>query len=175
VGLLATYDETGSRCPQSVYYYRLRETFEHEGYSNLFLLGVLLSRTIAFYVFKRFGEVDPARAHAKVTHARLSTLPIPKIDFNDQAQKRSHDEVVENVKKLLSGEANVGGHEDMRIDIALRELWGISADDGLYINLELAQLPAGQVIRDLFPDGTPKVVLKPPGEGDDEVEVAGVS
>ena len=63
----------------------------------------------------------------------------------------------------------------MRIDTALRELWGISGDDGLYINLELAQLPAGQVIRDLFPDGAPKVVLRPSGEDGAEVEVAGVS
>jgi hypothetical protein len=177
VGLIATYDETGARCPQSVYYYRLKETVKKEGYSNLFLLGVLLSRTIAYYVFKRFGEVDPARAHAKVTHARLSTLPIPEINFSDQTQKRLHDQVVENVKKLLSGKASVGGHEDMRIDLALRELWGISADDGLYINLELAQLPVGQVIRDLFPNGTPKIVLKSSGEGasESEVEVAGVS
>jgi hypothetical protein len=150
---------------------------ESEGYSNLFLLGVLLSRTTAFYIFKRFGEVDPARAHAKVTHTRLSTLPIPKIDFTERREKRLHDEVAELAKNLLQGVVPVGGHEDMRIDIALRELWGLSAEDGLYINLELAQLPAGQVIRDLFPKGPPKRVLKAPTSDDsgDGIEVTGAS
>jgi hypothetical protein len=178
VGIMAVLDTSGARCPQSVYYYRLTEEAHARGYSNEFLLAVLLSRTVAYYVFKRFGEVDPARAHAKVTHERLSRFPIPTIDFEDDVQRRLHEEIVQNVKRLLNGEAEVGGHEDMRIDIALRELWELSADDGLFINLELAQLPAGQVIRELFPHGAPKVVVKSSGPRSTEsgdVEVAGVS
>jgi hypothetical protein len=176
VGLMATLDETGARCPQSVYYYRLTEEAEQSGYANEFLLGLLLSRTIAYYIFKRFGEVDPARAHAKVTHDRLSRFPVPKVDFTNERQKELHDQVAADVKALLAGEAEVGGAEDMRIDLALRELWGLSADDGLYVNLELAQLPAGQVIRDLFPGGVPKVVLRSAGDNRvAHVEVAEVS
>ncbi len=176
VGLLAAYDTSGARCPQSVYYYRLTDAAKTTGYDNEFLLGVLLSRTISYYVFKRFSEVDPARAHAKVTHERLSTLPVPMVDFSDVGQKKLHDEVVTDVRKLLAGEAEVGGREDMRIDIVLRELWGLSAEDGLYINLELAQLPAGQVIRDLFPAGVPKVILQTTdNEAKPELAVAGVS
>jgi Eco57I restriction-modification methylase/restriction endonuclease TaqI-like protein len=178
VGLLATLDSTGARCPQSVYYYRLTEDAEKEGYSNEFLLGVLLSRTVAYYVFKRFGEVDPARAHAKLTHERLSRFPVPAIDFEDRDQRALHDEVSMNVRLLQEGKAEPGGHEDMRIDIALRELWGISADDGLYINLELARLPAGQVIRELFPRGLPKLVVTSGSadpNGGDPVEFVGIS
>ncbi len=177
VGLMATLDGTGARCPQSVYYYRLTEEAQSRGYANEFLLAVLLSRTIAYYIFKRFGEVDPARAHAKVTHERLSRFPVPNIDFDDPIQKGLYDEIVQNVARLMEGEAEVGGHEDMRIDIALRELWGLSAEDGLFINLELAQLPAGQVIRELFPQGAPKVVLKAveDGSGQPDVKVVGVS
>jgi hypothetical protein len=178
VGLLATLDATSARCPQSVYYYRLTKNAEKEGYSNEYLLGVLLSRTIAYYVFKRFGEVDPARAHAKVTHERLSRFPVPTIDFEDRTQRALHDEVAKNVRLLLEGKAEPGGHEDMRIDIALRELWGLSADDGLYINLELARLPAGQAIRELFPQGPPKLVVTSDGAGPDgghPVQVVGIS
>lgn len=159
VGLLATLDSSGSRIPQSVYWYRLNPKQEKAGYRHEFLLGALLSRTMAYYVFKRFSEVDPARAHAKVTHTRLSTLPIPRVDFSDRAQRKLHDEITDAVTKLLGGEAQVGGSEDMRIDIALRQLWGLNPDDGLHINMELAQLPEGQVIRDLFPKGIPKQIL----------------
>jgi hypothetical protein len=163
VGLLATLDTSGARVPQSVYWYRLEPAWEAMGYTHEFLLGVLLSRTMAYYVFKRFGEVDPARAHAKVTHERLRTFPIPQVDFADRAQRRLHDEVAEAVRELLRGEADVGGPEDMRIDVALRRLWHLSPEDGLHVALELAQLPTGQVIRDLYPAGIPKQILEPDG------------
>ncbi len=159
VGLLATLDSSSSRVPQSVYWYRLKSEYAEAGYTHEFLLGALLSRTMAYYVFKRFSEVDPARAHAKVTHKRLSNFPIPKVDFSDRAQRKLHNDVTAAVTKLLCGEAQVGGPEDMAIDVALRQLWGLSPDDGLYINLELARLPEGQVIRDLFPKGVPKQIL----------------
>ena len=159
VGLLVVIDRTGARVPQSVYWYRLTPEALKEGYMPEFLLGTLLSRAIAYYTFKRFSEVDPARAHAKVTHERLKGFPVPKVDFSDRRQRKLHDDVVSSVTKLLGGEAAVGGSEDMQIDIALRELWGLDAEDGLHIVLELAELPEGQVIRDLFPHGMPRQVL----------------
>lgn len=122
--------------------------------------------------------MDPARAHAKLTHERLSRFPVPAIDFEDHDQRALHDEVDKNVRLLLEGQAEPGGQEDMRIDIALRELWGLSAEDGLHINLELARLPAGQAIRELFPRGTPKIVVTADGagtNGDRAVEVVGIS
>lgn len=161
VGVLATLDETGARVPQSVYIYRLKDEWHEKGYSLPFLLGVLLSRTIAYFVFKRFSEVDPARAHAKVTHERLSSLPIPVVDFTAARERQLHDQVAESALKLLNGEAELGGTEDMQIDVALRELWGLSPEDGLHVALELAQLPEGQVIRDLYPKGVPKQILGP--------------
>lgn len=173
VGLMATLDETDSRVPQSVYWYRLKPAQAAAGYRHEFLLGVLLSRTMAYYVFKRFSEVDPARAHAKVTHERLRAIPVPRIDFADRNQRKLHDGVVQAVKELLADEAAVGGPEDMRIDVALRQLWGLTPEDGLHVLLELAELPAGQVIRDLFPNGVPKQILTTTqASAPDAVEVA---
>lgn len=152
VGVVATYDETGARCPQSVYIYRVRPA---ERYSNKFVLAALLSRTMAYYIFKRFAEVDPDRAHAKLTHARLEALPIPKIDFLDDRQRILHDEIVALVDAMLAG-APLGGLEDLDIEQKLRELWGLSAEEGEYINGEFYSVPTSQVIRDLFPDGPPR-------------------
>lgn len=160
VGLLAMLDDSGARVPQSVYWYRLKPEWEAKGYSHEFLLGVLLSRTMAYYIFKRFAEVDPARAHAKVTHTRLERFPVPKADFTDADQRELHDEVTTIVGKLLRGEVSPGGTEDMAIDVALRKLWGLTPEDGLHITLELAELPEGQAIRALFPNGVPKQILK---------------
>lgn len=158
VGLLATYDETGAYCPQSMYIYRTNPGAGE--YDNRFVLAALLSRTMTYYVFKRYGEVDPDRAHAKMTHTRLEQLPIPKIDFADPKQRKKHDRIVDLVDKILSGQAEIGSAEDLEIEQLLRELWGISADDGAYINAEFFRMPSGQVVRDLFPEGPPKPTSK---------------
>jgi hypothetical protein len=155
VGVWATYDETGSWCPQSVYLYRLRPEMANQGYSHAFVIGSLLSRTLAYYVFKRFGEVDPARAHAKLTHTRLEALPMPLIDFSDPEQRTLHDEIAIRALRLLVGDAPIGGSDDREAELMLRQLWGLSAEDGAYINGEFAGLPSSQAIADLFPDGVP--------------------
>jgi hypothetical protein len=111
---------------------------------------------MAYCVFKRFGEVDPAKAHAKLTHERLADLPIPSVDFRDPREKRVHAEIVAKVGKLLGGTESIGGAADREIESGLRLLWGISPADGAYINAELYDLPDGQAIRDLFPNGKPR-------------------
>jgi hypothetical protein len=160
VGLMLMLDPSGARVPQSVYWYRLTDAAAQQGYKLEFLLAALLSRTMTYYIFKRFSEIDPARAHAKVTHERLRTFPVPKVDFSDREQRRRHDDVVKLAGQLLAGEASVGGPEDLRIDVLLRELWGLSPEDGMHIMLELAEVPEGQVIRELFPNGIPKQILR---------------
>lgn len=159
VGLLAAYDTTGARFPQTVFFYRLKPASMAEGYRHEFVIAALLSRTMAYFLFKRYGQVDPSRGHAHVTHKRLEALPVPEVDFARADQKRKHDEVVRLAGQMLNGTAELGGSEDMRIELLLRQLWGVTADDGLHMNLELAQVPTGQVIRDLFPGGLPKQIL----------------
>ena len=161
VGICATLDESSSWCPQSVYMYRLRENEAAKGYRHEFVLASLLSRTMAYFVFKRFAEVDPAKAHAKLTHERLADLPIPAVDFKRSAQKRAHDRIVANVERLLNGNAEIGGEEDREIEQVLRDLWGLDGADGAYINGEFFDVPDSQVLRDLFPAGPPKPVGRP--------------
>ncbi|MDO8500761.1 MAG: N-6 DNA methylase [Gemmatimonadaceae bacterium] len=153
LGVVATIDRTDSRCPQSMYIYKLKRNVEEMGLSLEFVLAALVSRTMAYYVFKRFSEVDPAKAHAKLTHRRLSELPIPKVDLSKPREKSLHETICEDVNSILERRAILGGVEDRRIELALRELWGLSGDDGAYINREFIDLPTSQVIQDLFPAG----------------------
>jgi len=155
VGLLATVDYDGSYCPQSVYIYKPKPEFYEQGLRVEFVLAALLSRSMTYLVFKRFGEVDPARAHAKVTHARLADMPIPKVDFSLPEQSRAHGRAVDLVRLLLKEKETNGSPADLEIEQLLRGLWGLTAEEGWYINGEFADLPAGQVVRDLFPDGVP--------------------
>lgn len=150
VGVAATLDDSDARCPQSVYVYRVRP--DHEGWTHEYVLAVLLSRAMAYYVFKRFNEVDPARAHAKLTHERLSTLPIPRLDFHDIRGVKLHRQIQGDVRSLLDGGEPLGGEVDLGVELAVRELYGLSVDDGEYIDRELQSLPRSQAIAELFPD-----------------------
>jgi SAM-dependent methyltransferase len=149
VGVAATLDDSNARCPQSVYLYRVNA--EHDGWTNEYVLAVLLSRAMAYYVFKRFSEVDPARAHAKLTHERLSNLPIPRLDLQDARQAALQRQIQADVRSLLNGTSPLGGEADWRIELAVRELYGLTAEDGDHINSELQSLPRSQAIDELFP------------------------
>jgi hypothetical protein len=151
VGVAATCDFTDARFPQSVYLYRVKPERAALGLANEFVLAALLSRAMAFYVFKRFGEVDPARAMAKLTHERLATLPIPRVDFEQEPERGTHDAIVAHARRLLSGKSPLGGPDDQAIELGLRSLWGLSPKDGRFINEELRTLPEGQILRELFP------------------------
>jgi len=165
IGLVATLDASNAWCPQSVYIYRLKPEHIAAGYRHEFILAALLSRTMAYFVFKRFSEVDPAKAHAKLTHDRLASLPIPKVDFRKAGEAAAHKTIVQNVQKLLKGSAAIGDEEDLEIERLLRGLWGVAETDGAYINGEFADLPDSQVIRDLFPNGRPKKYRSPAKAG----------
>jgi len=160
VGLTATLDYTPSRCPRSVYVYRLRPDFLKEGYRHEFILAAILSRTMNYFVIKRYGETDPAKAFAKLRIEHIDALPIPRVDFADATQRRAHRDITDNVRLLLSGEAKNGGREDLEIEMQLRRLWGIGPEDGAYINGEFYNLPRGQVVASLFPAGPPLPIVQ---------------
>jgi len=154
VGIAATLDTTNARVPRSVYIYRLLPEAITVGYAPEFLLGVLLSRTAAYYLLKRSGQVDPARAFANVRIENVNDLPVPRINASDKQQANLRDTIVANVKRLLGG-AKLGGPADLEIEQALRKLWTLTPEEGAHINGEFAMIPSGQAVRALFPDGVP--------------------
>jgi tRNA1(Val) A37 N6-methylase TrmN6 len=153
VGIAATLDDSDARCPQSVYVYRVRPAYD--SWTHEYVLAALLSRAMAYYVFKRFSEVDPARAHAKLTHERLANLPIPRLDLRNERHAAMHRQVCVDVRSLLDRTSTLGGEADWRIESAVRDLYGLSARDGQYIDRELSLLPRSQAIEELFPERAP--------------------
>jgi len=158
VGVAATLVDDDSRCPQSVYIYRVTAEARVEGYSEEFILACLVSRTMNYMIMKRFAEIDPARAFAKLTHARIVALPIPKLE--NEADLRAAEEISAQVRSMLA-KPEYGGEVDQRIEMILRHLWGITPEEGRYINGFFSELPDGQAVRDLFPDGAPVAVPLP--------------
>lgn len=155
VGVVATLVNDDSRVPQSLYIYRATPDALDQGYSNEFLLACLVSRTMNYIVMQKFAEIDPARAFAKLTHARIQPLPIPNL-IDDEARATARR--IHALTNEMLHHAVYGGEVDLEIELLLRQLWGISGDEGRYINGFFSILPAGQALVDLFPSGAPSRV-----------------
>src|SRR3954471_24732107 len=54
----------------------------------------ICSRAMNYVVLKSFGEIDPARAFAKLTHERMETLPIARADHLSAAERASLSRLV---------------------------------------------------------------------------------
>jgi N-6 DNA Methylase len=119
VGVTATLVDDDARSPQSVYLYRITDEARWQGYSNEFVLACLVSRTMNFVVMKKFGEIDPARAFAKLTHARIGSLPIPIVD--DDAKRQMAAQIEQQVRMMLAA-PDYGGSIDQTIEQCLRGL-----------------------------------------------------
>jgi type I restriction-modification system DNA methylase subunit/predicted RNA-binding Zn-ribbon protein involved in translation (DUF1610 family) len=177
VGLSVAYSDQLVYCPQSVYVYRIRtdreeminwysdeaemwaepETIPDDidtGRYHKFLLGVLNSRVMHYYVFKRFGEIDAAQAFARLTQTRIRSLPIPVTDLETEGRQEMVTKIVQCVDEMLEG-GELGGDLDWQIDRHLCELYGLSSENMAYLNSQMGLVAYHQVMQELYPDERP--------------------
>lgn len=174
VGISVAYDKKGAYCPQSVYIYRIKDEViepkpergsetkrnSENGYrwtqilDHRFLLAVLQSRTLAYYVFKRFGEIDASQAFSKLTHVRLSAFPIPVKNWTEPSWKQKHDRIVKLVDDLL-GSKPVSENADWEIERTVQELYGLEPNAVAYIYGQLGLVAYHQAMKQMFPNGPP--------------------
>lgn len=170
VGLSVAYDEKGAYCPQSVYVYRIRDepssvvedkkAKNANGYPwseivyHKFLLAILQSRTLAYYVFKKFGEIDASQAFSKLTHARLGGLPIPVANYREEGWKEKHARIVELVEEMLSS-GSAAYSVDWEIERIVQQLYGLNPSDAAYISSQLGLVAYHQAMKQMFPSGPP--------------------
>lgn len=154
VGINVVLDPTDAYFPQSVYVYRVAEPWTAQGYSNGYLVGVLSSRVMHYYLFKRFGEIDSARAHVKVTHERLADFPIPLLDTPSRV--RLAEEIDEKVNAMLA----TPGHEalDREIEDRVATLFDLRPKERAYINGQFGLAHKNETIDALFPHGPPSPI-----------------
>jgi hypothetical protein len=152
VGLNAVLDETGAYCPQSVYVYRVKPYWRDRGYDETLVAALLLSRTFAYIVFKKFGEIDSARAFAKLTHARLENMPVPLLSEAELAGAEVR-RVKSNVADLSRHGAEARQDLDWRIERDAARLWGLGRQDVEHMIREFGKVHVNDYLRRLFPEG----------------------
>ena len=93
--LVATHETTVSVADQQVYITRSKSPDIRASY----LLGVLASKLISFFIRSYFDEATRVFPQIKVTQLRI--LPIRTIDFDNPNDKAMHDKMVNLVERML--------------------------------------------------------------------------
>ena len=94
--IIATYDDTAVFPEQSLYFL----FGKHADIDWKYLLGVLNSSLLTFYY--RAKSLTNKKSIAQVKKVDLDKLPIRNIDFSDQTDKSSHDQIVQLVESVLA-------------------------------------------------------------------------
>jgi hypothetical protein len=100
VGITASMDYDNAITNQVVYILKLKPLF-NKILSLEFILAVLNSRAMTYFLIKKYGE-NEWKSHPYLTQSMLINLPFPKIDFNSYYSKK----LISRVTKLVRNEVS---------------------------------------------------------------------
>lgn len=107
-----------------------------------YLLAILNSKVLTFYLKQKL--ITNAQGFPQILMWQLDKLPIPKIDFNNPAEKKKHDEIVKLVEMMLElnkerQKAKMPeeqeqlkqriSYTDKKIDTLVYELYGLTEEE----------------------------------------------
>ena len=133
VGITASLDYDNSITNQVVYILKLRSQIK-SGLTLEFILAVLNSRVLTYFLLKKYGETE-WKSHPYLTQTMLNNLPFPKIDINLAKNK----EIINNISTIVkeevtnSKEKNISKKNDLYIEYCIAMLWGLTKEDYKFI------------------------------------------
>jgi adenine-specific DNA-methyltransferase len=129
VGITASLDYENSVTNQVVYILKLKPAVERQ-ISLEFVLAVLNSRAMTYYLIKKFGE-NEWKSHPYLTQTMLVNLPFPKIDFNSLDAKKLINSVTKIVKNEVanSKEKNITKANDLFIERVVAHFFKLNQTD----------------------------------------------
>lgn len=129
VGITASLDYENAITNQVVYILKLKPSFEKK-VSLEFVLSVLNSRAMTYYLIKKYGE-NEWKSHPYLTQTMLINLPFPKIDFNSQSVKDLIGRVTKIVRAEVSQskEKNITKANDLFIERVVAHFFKLNQTD----------------------------------------------
>lgn len=157
VGITASIDYENALTNQVVYILKLKDKWKIT-LTIEFVLAVLNSRLITFYLLKKYGEVE-WKSHPYLTQKILLSLPFPKIEVGN----KEHQSIVSNITELVKSELNskkdeINPSTDARIEQLIAILFKANQRDYKIIYDELANVEPLIPIRRLLKI-TPKEIF----------------
>lgn len=129
IGITASLDYENAITNQVVYILKLKPEYEKK-MTLEFVLSVLNSRAMTYYLIKKHGE-NEWKSHPYLTQTMLVNLPFPKIDFNSTDIVKIISHITELVKKEVhnSNKKNISKSADLFIERAVAHLFKLNKED----------------------------------------------
>jgi len=129
IGITASIDYENSITNQVVYILKLNPKYKSK-ITLEFILAVLNSRLMTYYLIKKYGE-NEWKSHPYLTQTTLVNLPFPNIDF--ECEKTSSNikkisSVVEN-EVTNSNNKNISKENDLFIEKTIANFFGLNSTD----------------------------------------------
>jgi len=123
IGVTATLDSNlNAYVPQSVYLLSLASAAQTLGYQHEYLLGVLNSRLMTYYVLTQTGQSE-WQSFPRWTMGRVFQLPVRRIDWCSTREVELHGDICRLVRRILS---SYDRSTDLELEGKVRELYEIS-------------------------------------------------
>jgi hypothetical protein len=119
-----------------------------------FLLGLMNSRVLHYYMFKRSGEIDAAEAFANMRQTDIRELPVPVAKLSEEDGRERAEEIADCVDTMFD-DGELGDTTDWKIDRLLMELYGLDPGKLVYINSQMGLGAYHKKMQELYPDGKP--------------------
>jgi adenine-specific DNA-methyltransferase len=129
IGITASLDYEQTITNQVVYILKLKPGFEHK-LSLEFVLAVLNSRAMTYFLIKKYGE-NEWKSHPYLTQTMVSNLPFPKIDFDASDAKNLIDRITVLVRREVSqsSQKNISKTADLFIERAIAHFFKLGQED----------------------------------------------
>lgn len=140
-GIYATIDILGACTTQVAFIFKPRED-RAEPFQPLrleYILGVLNSRLMLYYHYKKTGEVE-WRSFPYVTQKVIKKLPIWRPDFDQEAQALLHDQIADRVRATVERGTPPSPAEDGAIEQLVRQTYGLTVEQSTHVDRELKKL-----------------------------------
>jgi hypothetical protein len=131
VGVTASLDSgLSAYVPQSVYILRLASGLpgpEHQ-YRIGYILGVLNSRLMAYFVLRETGQTD-AQSFSRWTMGRVFELPVRAINWADEREVILHEQIADRVDKILQSVGAKRAELDLLLEQDVLSLYQVTAEE----------------------------------------------
>ncbi|WP_438966451.1 N-6 DNA methylase [Flavobacterium sp.] len=129
IGITASIDYENSITNQVVYILKIKPKYESI-ITLEFILSVLNSRLMTYYLIKKYGE-NEWKSHPYLTQSMLVNLPIPNINFDCEKTLSK----IKTITKLIDNEVvnsnkkNISRENDLFIEKTIADFFGLNISD----------------------------------------------
>lgn len=152
IGITAALDESNAYVPQSVYIFRLNDSRDRplSNYKIEYILGILNSRVMLYYYFKKTGQVE-WQSFPRWTLGRATSLPVRAINWDDETEIALHDRIVTAVREVITAGSAGDPGADLPVERLVMELYGLDQQEQRRVWATLRAVQQLKVIREVLP------------------------